>query len=61
LANFFEIQQHPSELGLLQRSRAGVYQFVQDKAELKQGTLYYLYFKDPVKVPNTVSDKILTK
>lgn len=55
LASFFEISQHPTELGLLQRTRAGMYHFLQDKAELKQGTLYYLFFKEPVKELSRVS------
>jgi hypothetical protein len=39
----------PQNLGLLQRTRAGVYSFIEDKAELQQGTLYYLFFRDSAK------------
>ncbi len=56
LANFFEIQHcDASKLGILHRTRASVYQFIDNKLELKQGTLYYLYFMESTKDLN-VSD-----
>lgn len=36
-------------MGFLQRLRAGSYHFIEESFELKQGLLYYLYFKDVVK------------
>lgn len=43
---YFEIEKNSNKLGLLERSKKGAYTFVNDKSELKNDKLYYLYFRE---------------
>ena len=43
---YFEIEKNSNKLGLLERSKKGMYSFINDKNDLKSDKLYYLYFRD---------------
>jgi hypothetical protein len=43
---YFEIEQTSNKLGLLERNKKGDRVLIDDKSELQNDKLYYLYFRD---------------
>jgi hypothetical protein len=43
---FFEIEKNTHQLGLFERRRKGDYQYLQDKMDLVNEKVYYLYYKE---------------
>ena len=43
---FFEVEKNSNKLGLLERTGKENYELINDKSELENDKLYYLYYRD---------------